>query len=58
MMKTQVTEKLKKAKKWANIMDSLSKQWQHVKAKRAFDKLHSIYLRMIANGHDPKEYSI
>lgn len=53
-----IKEKIKEAKKRSTIMDKMSREGQHTKAKRAFDKLHSIYEWMIANGHDPKEYKI
>ena len=42
-------EKLKEARKWASIMDKMSREGEHNKAKRAFEKLHSIYLWLIAN---------
>lgn len=37
-------------------MDALSQKGEHDKAKRAFDKLHTIYLWMIANWYNPEEY--
>lgn len=58
MMTAQVGEKLKEAKKRANIMDDLSKKWLHAKAKWAFEKLHEVYTRFIDNGYDPKNYKI
>lgn len=51
-------EKLKEARKWASIMDSMSQKGQHSKAERAFKKLHAIYLRLIANWYKPTDHKL
>lgn len=51
-------KKLQEARKRANIMDKMSREWEHKKAQRAFEQLHAIYLWLIDNWYNPRDYYI